>query len=61
MAEKKVTKEPVEKSGKEESGRPMAVSKITIEDKYEALEARVAALEKLVDEHQRYHFGRRVE
>ncbi len=39
----------------------MAVSKITIEDKYEALEARVAALEKIVDEHQRYHFGRRVE
>ncbi len=42
-----------------ESGRPMAVQEITIKDKYEALEARVAALEKIVDEHQRYHFGRK--
>jgi hypothetical protein len=59
MTEKKPTKEPKEKT--DETGRPMAVSKITLEDKYEALEARVAAMEKIVDTHQRYHFGRKAE
>jgi hypothetical protein len=43
----------------QETRRPMAVREITIEDKVEAMEARVAALEKIVDEHQRYHFGRK--
>lgn len=45
----------------QEINRPMAVRDITIEDKYEALEARVAVLEKKIDEHLRYHFGRRME
>lgn len=44
-----------------ETSRPMAAPEITIEDKFEALEARVAALEKIVDTHQKYHFGRKVE
>lgn len=50
------------KTGSElqETTRPMAVREITIEDKFEALEARVAALEKIVDTHQKYHFGRSV-
>jgi hypothetical protein len=42
----------------EEAYKPMAVQDISIEDKYEALEARLAAMEKEVQKHLAYHFGR---
>lgn len=43
----------------DEPYKPMAVQEVTIEDKYEALEARLAALESQVERHQVYHFGRK--
>ena len=39
--------------------RPMAVQEITTEDHIEALEARVAVLEKRIERHEQYHFGKK--
>lgn len=43
----------------EEPYKPMAVQEVTIEDKYEALEARLKAMESQVERHLAYHFGRK--
>lgn len=45
----------------QETTRPPMAVEITLKDRVEALEARVKVLEKIVDEHQRYHFGRKGE
>lgn len=40
--------------------RPMAVKEPTLEDRMEAAELRIKQLEKLVEEHNVYHFGHKV-
>lgn len=56
---KPMAAKPKNQDNQVETTRPMAVREITVEDKLEAMEARITALEKQVDRHEKYHFGKR--
>ena len=47
-----------QRTEKEEPYRPMAVKEPNYSDRIEALEIRMAALEQVVEKHQRHHFGK---
>jgi hypothetical protein len=42
----------------EEGYKPMAAPEITIQDRIDALEAKCMALEKRIERHEQYHFGK---
>ena len=46
-------------SESEETIRPMAVKEIMVEDRIDAMEAYIAVLERRIERHEQYHFGKK--
>lgn len=43
----------------QEINRPMAVKEIMVEDRIDAMEAYIAVLERRIERHEQYHFGKK--